>query len=302
MSTHILYGDIPLDLVPVPAGSVQVSPLSPGALALEALEPESCDGLVMRAPPNTVERRHEIALALKALRVGAPLVVLALRDKGGSRLADELEAFGVTVSDQPKRHHRICTGERPAMLHGIDDAIAEGALRFVPDLNLSSQPGLFSWDRFDIGSAVLIEVLPELHGRVGDFGCGYGLLSLAALRSPEVTDVIGFDLDRRAIAAARANIRDPRFKAVWIDLAAKGAGVSDLDAIVMNPPFHRAGIEDQNLGITLIGRAAEALRKGGVLWLTANRHLPYEAVLKARFRNVTTVTEAEGFKVVRALK
>jgi 16S rRNA G1207 methylase RsmC len=30
--------------------------------------------------------------------------------------------------------------------------------------------------------------------------------------------------------------------------------------------------------------------------------LPYEAVLKARFRNVTTVTEAEGFKVVRALK
>ena len=302
MSTHILYGDIPLDLVPVPAGSVQVSPLSPGALALEALEPESCDGLVMRAPPNTVERRHEIALALRALRVGAALAILAPRDKGGSRLSDELEAFGVTVSDQPKRHHRICTGERPAVLHGIDDAIAEGALRFVPELNLSSQPGLFSWDRFDIGSAVLIEVLPELHGRVGDFGCGYGLLSLAALRSPEVTDVIGFDLDRRAIAAARANIRDPRFKAVWIDLAAKGAGVSDLDAIVMNPPFHRAGIEDQNLGITLIGRAAESLRKGGVLWLTANRHLPYEAVLKARFRNVTTVTEAEGFKVVRALK
>lgn len=302
MNTHILYGDVPPDLADIDPGSVQVSPLVPGAENLEALEPESCDGLVMRAPPNTVERRHEIALALKALRVGAPLVILALRDKGGSRLADELEAFGVKVDDQPKRHHRICTGERPAVLHGIDEAIAEGALRLVPELNLSSQPGLFSWDSFDIGSAVLIEVLPELHGRVGDFGCGYGLLSLAALRSPEVTDVFGFDLDRRAIAAARANIRDPRFKAVWVDLAAKGAGVSDLDAIVMNPPFHRAGIEDQNLGLTFIGRAAEALRKGGVLWLTANRHLPYEAVLKARFRNVTTVTEAEGFKVFRALK
>ena len=279
MMKTLLYGDVPNDLADIVPGSVQVSPLVPGAESLEALEPESCAGLVMRAPPNTVERRHEIALALRALRVGAPLVVLALRDKGGSRLADELEAFGVTVDDQPKRHHRICTGERPAVLHGVDDAIAEGALRFVPDLNLSSQPGLFSWDRFDIGSAVLIEELPELHGRVGDFGCGYGLLSLAALRSAEVTAVIGFDLDRRAIAAARANIRDPRFKAVWVDLAAKGAGGSDLDVIVMNPPFHRAGIEDQNLGLTFIGRAAEALRKGGVLWLTANRHLPYEAVL-----------------------
>lgn len=302
MKKTLLYGDVPPDLADIPTGSVQVSPLVPGAESLEALAPESCDGLVMRAPPNTVERRHEIALALKALRVGAPLVILALRDKGGSRLADELEAFGVEVTDQPRHHHRICTGTRPAALHGIDEAIAEGALRFVPELNLSSQPGLFSWDRFDIGSAVLIEVLPELHGRVGDFGCGYGLLSLAALRSPEVTAVIGFDLDRRAVAAARANIRDPRFKAVWVDLAAKGAGVSDLDVIVMNPPFHRAGIEDQNLGLTFIGRAAESLRKGGVLWLTANRHLPYEAVLKARFRNVTTVTEAEGFKVVRALK
>lgn len=302
MKKTLLYGDVPPDLADIPTGSVQVSPLVPGAESLEALAPASCDGLVVRAPPNTVERRHEIALALKALRVGAPLIVLALRDKGGSRLANELEAFGVTVDDQPKRHHRICMGERPAVLHGIDEAIAEGALRFVPELNLSSQPGLFSWDRFDIGSAVLIEALPELHGRVGDFGCGYGLLSLAVLRSAEVTAVIGFDLDRRAIAAARANIRDPRFKAVWVDLAAKGAGVSDLDAIVMNPPFHRAGIEDQNLGLTFIGRAAEALRKGGVLWLTANRHLPYEAVLKARFRNVTTVTEAEGFKVFRALK
>jgi 16S rRNA (guanine1207-N2)-methyltransferase len=302
MMKTLLYGDVPNDLADIVPGSMQVSPLVPGAESLDALEPESCDGLVMRAPPNTVERRHEIALALRALRVGAPLVVLALKDRGGSRLADELEAFGVEVTDQPKHHHRICTGKRPAALQGIDEAIEDGALRFVPELNLSSQPGLFSWDRFDIGSAVMIEVLPELHGRIGDFGCGYGLLSLAVLRSAEVTAVTGYDLDRRAVAAARANIRDPRFKAVWIDLAAKGAGVSDLDAIVMNPPFHRAGIEDQNLGITLIGRAAEALRKGGVLWLTANRHLPYEAVLKARFRNVTTVTEAEGFKVVRALK
>lgn len=302
MTKNLLYGDVPPDLADIEPGSVQVSPLVPGAEALEALAPGSCDSLVMRAPANTVERRHELALALRALRVGAPLVVLALRDKGGSRLADELEAFGVAVDDQPKRHHRICSGVRPAVLHGIEDAIAEGAMRCVPDLNLSSQPGLFSWDRFDTGSAVLIEVLPELHGRVGDFGCGYGLLSLAALRSPEVTAVTGFDIDRRAIAAARANIRDPRFRAVWVDLAAKGAGVSDLDAVVMNPPFHRAGIEDQGLGLTLIGRAAEALRKGGALWLTANRHLPYEAVLKARFRNVTTVTEAEGFKVVRAVK
>jgi 16S rRNA (guanine1207-N2)-methyltransferase len=89
---------------------------------------------------------------------------------------------------------------------------------------------------------------------------------------------------------------------VWVDVAAKGVGVGDFDAIVMNPPFHRAGVEDQALGLSMIGRAAEALRKGGVLWVTANRHLPYEAALKARFKTVVPVTEAEGFKVCKAVK
>ena len=48
--------------------------------------------------------------------------------------------------------------------------------------------------------------------------------------------------------------------------------------------------------------AAEALRTGGTLWLTANRHLPYEAVLKARFKRVRLVAEADGFKIFEAVK
>jgi len=302
MSTNLLYGDIPPDLVSVPRDAVRVSPLVPGAASLEELAPETCDSLVMRAPPNTLERRHEMALALRALRPGAEFVILAAKDKGGTRLAKELAAFVLEVTDQPRHHHRICSGTRPAVLPGIEQAIADGALRHVPELNLWSQPGLFSWDRFDVGSAVLIDVLPALAGEVGDFGCGYGLLSLAALRSDAVTSVHAFDLDRRAIAAARRNIRDPRFSATWVDLAARGAGVTNLDAILMNPPFHHAGVEDQALGQVLIARAAEALRPGGVLWLTANRHLPYEGVLKARFRTVRLVTEEGGFKVYQAIK
>ena len=51
-----------------------------------------------------------------------------------------------------------------------------------------------------------------------------------------------------------------------------------------------------------VASAAEALRTGGHLWLTANRHLPYEAAIKPLFRRVTTVTEAGGFKVIEAQK
>ena len=46
--------------------------------------------------------------------------------------------------------------------------------------------------------------------------------------------------------------------------------------------------------------ARRALRKGGTLWLVANRHLPYEAVLAAAFRRVEARTDKGGYKVVEA--
>jgi 16S rRNA (guanine1207-N2)-methyltransferase len=44
------------------------------------------------------------------------------------------------------------------------------------------------------------------------------------------------------------------------------------------------------------------LRTGGSCWLTANRHLPYEAILTPLFRRVTMVTESGGYKIYQAQK
>ncbi len=57
----------------------------------------------------------------------------------------------------------------------------------------------------------------------------------------------------------------------------------------MNPPFHEGGAESRALGLDFIEKAAAALRKGGVCWLVANRHLPYEATLTRNFREVRVV-------------
>lgn len=73
------------------------------------------------------------------------------------------------------------------------------------------------------------------------------------------------------------------------------------DFIVTNPPFHAQGRADRpDLGRAFLDSAADALAPGGRLWLVANRHLPYEAVLGARFASVRTVAQAEGFKVMEA--
>ena len=138
--------------------------------------------------------------------------------------------------------------------------------------------------------------LPPMKGAGADLGCGIGVLSEAVLASTAVTRLIGIDLDRRAVEAARLNVADPRAAFEWADARTLPAS-GDLDFVVMNPPFHDGGQEDRRLGQAFVRKAAEMLKKGGVLWMVANRHLPYEADLNEAFRRVRVVEEAAGYKV-----
>jgi 16S rRNA (guanine1207-N2)-methyltransferase len=295
-----LYGDPPAELADRQAGAIQLSPLVPGSVALEGLPEHSLDDMTILAPPGTIERRHVMAHALRALAEDAPLTVLAPKDKGGSRLRKELEAFGCSVAEDARRHHRICTTARPSMPVGLDEAMAAGAPRLVEPLGLWSQPGVFAWDRIDPGSALLLEHLPPLAGRGADLGCGIGVLSRAVLATPAVAELTLVDIDRRAVEMARRNVADERARFLWADLRHGVPGLAGLDFIVTNPPFHDGGAEDRALGQAFVRRAASLLRRGGRLLLVANRHLPYEAVLKASFRSAALRVEAGGYKVYEA--
>jgi len=302
MSVIGVYGTPPPDLAEVPRDAIQFSPLMPGAAALDKQPAGSLDGITLLAPPGTIERRYVLAQALRALKDGAPLAALAPNDRGGTRLRKELEAFGLDVNEASKRHHRIVTATRPSALTGIDEAVAAGAPRFDDEIGLWTQPGVFSWDRLDPGTHMLIEHLPALSGRGADFGCGIGILARAVLASDAVTELTLVDIDRRAIECAEHNLDTPRAKFVWTDLRDPHPDLVNLDFAVMNAPFHDAGQEDKGLAQAFIRRAAESLRKGGVCVMVANRHLPYEAVLKPLFKAVTPVIEQGGYKIYEARK
>jgi 16S rRNA (guanine1207-N2)-methyltransferase len=279
---------------------VQLSPLIPGAGRLEELADGSCAAMTVLAPQGVLERRYTLAHALRVLRPGGRLTALAPKDRGGQRLPKELTEFGCAVDQVSRRHHRICTMVRPDRPPGLDDAIAAGGPQVPPALDLWSQPGIFSWDRPDPGSLMLLRHLPLLAGAGADFGCGVGLLSLAALESSALQGITLIDLDRRAIDAARRNVSDSRAEFRWCDMRQELHALQDLDFVVMNPPFHDGGTEDRSLGEAFIRRAAAVLKPGGTCWLVANRHLPYEAHLKASFKVVRQVEQGEGYKIYEA--
>jgi 16S rRNA (guanine1207-N2)-methyltransferase len=297
-----LYGFPPGRLAAASTDAQQLSPLVPGSDAIEDTADGALARLVVLAPPGTLERRFVLAQSLRALAPDGALIALAPKTKGGARLGGELAAFGCEVQEDARRHHRICQTRRPAHPVGLPEAIAAGAPRISPALGLWTQPGVFSWDRPDPGTGLLLDHLAGLAGRGADLGCGVGVLALRALESPAASQIACVDIDRRAVDAARRNIADPRARFLHADLRGEVPGLDGLDFVIMNPPFHDGGQEDRGLGLAFISAAAALLRRGGVCRMVANIALPYEGRLKAAFASARMLGQSGGYKVYEAIR
>jgi 16S rRNA (guanine1207-N2)-methyltransferase len=160
-----------------------------------------------------------------------------------------------------------------------------------------SQPGCFSADGVDPGSALLAKAFDgQLSGDVCDLGCGWGWLSAQAqLQSPKSITLIDANFD--AVECARLNVATPTATFEWIDVLTMPTAPR-FDHIIMNPPFHKGADANTSIGKTFIAKAASLLRAKGQLWMVANRHLPYEPSLAEVFRKSATLDQSSHFKVL----
>lgn len=164
------------------------------------------------------------------------------------------------------------------------------------------QPGVFSEEGIDRGSALLAEALPaRLPARLADLGAGWGYLAARALEKQGVTAIDLVEAESRALDCARLNLQDPRARFVWAD-ATTHAPEEPYDGILCNPPFHAGRKADPALGRAFIAAAARMLTPRGRLWLVANRHLPYEAALRDAFAEVTETGGDAAFKLFEATR
>lgn len=163
-------------------------------------------------------------------------------------------------------------------------------------------PGIFSADGPDRGSVLLAAALPpKLGGKVADLGAGWGFLAAQILKRPGVKKLDLVEAEADALDCARVNVTDPRARFHWAD-ATTWRPETLLDVVVMNPPFHTGRSADPALGAAFIRAARRMLAPSGELWLVANRHLPYDAVLSDCFLEVRDVTGDGAFRVIHAIK
>lgn len=253
---------------------------------------------------HKVENRANLARAWDLLEPGGLLVVSGANAIGAASVEREVEqALGLEgrLSKHQARTFWLRRSEtEPAVLA---EWRAAAQARLVPGTGLVARAGCFSPDHADTGSLVLADCFPDtMAGRVADLGAGWGYLGARLLeRFPAVTGLDSFEAEALALDDARANLDAIAHAAQrsyhWHDVTKGLPKAEPYDWIIANPPFHDGTRADPAIGRAFIAAAWGAVRRRGKVLLVANQHLPYEAELRKRFREVEQVRVAEGFKV-----
>ena len=167
-----------------------------------------------------------------------------------------------------------------------------------------SKPGLFGWDKIDVGSELLAGHLdnfltpfaqPEMS--LLDLGCGYGYLSLMANKLRKI-NFTATDNCAAAIVACRENFSMHNIAG---DVVADDCGAhinKEFDAILCNPPFHQGFQQERKLTEKFLYNTRRLMKRDGRALFVVNQFVPLESLAQPFFKKIDLPITAKGFKLV----
>lgn len=171
-------------------------------------------------------------------------------------------------------------------------------------LKYNADNGVFSKERVDFGTNVLLNSLPDIGDKksVLDVGCGYGVVGIAIAKSNPNITVEMIDVNERAVALTNENIRLNKVGNAISYLSNLYENVKgSFDYIISNPPI-RAGKEIVH-GVAKKGY--EHLNDGGKIYLVIQKKQgapSLEKCLNEVFGNVQVVDKKNGYFVLMSEK
>lgn len=166
-------------------------------------------------------------------------------------------------------------------------------------VRLRTDAGVFSAERLDPGTAVLLDTVPALPqtGNLLDIGCGYGPITLTmALRAPEAT-VWAVDVNERARELTKSNAASAGCRNVRVSHPDEVPGDLRFAAIWSNPPI-RVGKEQLH---QILGHWLDRL--DGDAYLVVQKHLGSDSLQRWLTENgwpCEKVRSRKAFRVLRA--
>jgi 16S rRNA (guanine1207-N2)-methyltransferase len=175
-------------------------------------------------------------------------------------------------------------------------------VRLVVDgraVSLSTAGGVFSAQRIDAGTSVLLQHAPPPPpaGQLLDLGCGYGPIACALAMRASGADVHAVDVNPRAVELTRSNAA--RLGLSRVVAAAPGEVDPTLrfSAIYSNPPIRIGKQPLHDLLVTWLDRLAP----DGHAYLVVHRHLGSDSLQKwlaEQSYGVERLTSVRGYRIL----
>lgn len=168
--------------------------------------------------------------------------------------------------------------------------------------NLYSDNGVFSKDKFDYGTRLLLDSIDisKLSGNVLDLGCGIGVVGIILGTINENINIDMIDINDRAISLVRDNLTLNKVKANAFSSDVYSNVNKKYDYIITNPPI-RAGKEVVRK--FLLG-GYDYLNDNGILYFVMRKDHGVKSMIKELENkyNVTIINKDKGFYIVSLTK
>ncbi len=165
-------------------------------------------------------------------------------------------------------------------------------------LTFLSDSGVFSKDRVDYGTRVLLNVMPVLEDvAVLDVGCGYGVIGLALAKAGRNVSLTMVDVNERALKLAQENAQRLEVACEVYQSDAYEHVTGKYDWIVTNPPI-RAG---KKVVFEILAGAYDHLSENGKIVTVIQKKQGAPSAMKKLeevFHNVEVLKRDKGYYVL----
>lgn len=164
-----------------------------------------------------------------------------------------------------------------------------------------SDNGVFSKEKLDFGTRLLLESLPmkEMNGDILDLGCGYGVVSIILSKFVHANfDAV--DVNRRALHLFEMNIKLNKVSDInFFESDCYEKVNKKYDYIITNPPI-RAGKE---VVYKMLRGAKDHLKEGGSLYFVMRKDHGAKTAIKdiSDIYNCEIITKEKGFFIIKCI-
>jgi len=268
------------------------------------------DIVLIKIPKSLAMLEHQLYSIRDSLLSGTRIIAAGMsRSIHKSTLHLFEKILGPTTTSLAKKKSRLIFVTRDG---SINDGQSPYPDQFIVEADreytVTSHANVFSRDRLDNGSRLLIENIPVSgdYQQIVDLGCGNGLLGLIAASLNERATVLFTDESYMAVASAKHNFvaafGDHRHAEFEVANCLQGVADESKDLVLNNPPFHQHNATGDAIAWQMFIDARRVLKPQGELRVVGNRHLGYHSKLKNLFGNCELVASNRKFVILKAIK